>query len=152
MLNKYFAIGRLGGDPELRYSQSGSAFATFSLAVDDSYKDREGNKVDRTIWLRCTAFAKTAELLSEFVHKGSRLQVEGSLALNEWTDREGNQRKDLQLRLQNFTLLDKREQGENSGGNRPQASSKSSKSSGRAQDEDLPAFPSEYSGMDDVPF
>jgi single-strand DNA-binding protein len=162
MLNKYFAIGYLGGDPELRYGQSGTAFTSFSLAIDDSYKDRDDQKVKRTIWLRCTAFGKTAENLSQLLSKGSRVQVEGSLTLNEWTDREGNERKDLQLRLQNFTMLDKRErdQSENdsnsrstsaSGGNRSQASSNPA---GRRNLEDDygPAFPSEGSGMDDVPF
>jgi single-strand DNA-binding protein len=162
MLNKYFAIGYLGGDPELRYSQSGTAFASFSLAIDDSYKDRDEQKVKRTIWLRCTAFAKTAENLSQLLFKGSHVQVEGALTVNEWTDREGNERKDLQLRLQNFTMLDKRERDQNenephsrsastSGGNRNSASSKPA---GRRNQEDDygPAFPSEESGMDDVPF
>jgi single-strand DNA-binding protein len=167
-LNKFFGIGYLGQDVELRYTQGGDPFARFSLAVDDSYRDRAGDKVERTIWLRCVAFGKTAENAEKLLQKGSRVQVEGSLAVNKWTDKEGNEREDLQVRLQGFTALSRKQgQGDDSD-SRPAASATPSASSAPRQsngpaprnnaaprpqqnDDWGPTFPSE-SGMDDVPF
>jgi single-strand DNA-binding protein len=169
MLNKYFAIGYLGQDPELRYSQNGNPFASFSLAIDDSYKGNDGEKVQRTIWMRCTAFGKTAELVNEILAKGARVQVEGSMTVNEWTDRDGNARKDLQLKLQNFTALSPRQGQDRDGGAQAGTQAPAGRRNGsynggasaaakapagrRNENEDYgPAFPSEGSGMDDVPF
>lgn len=178
MLNKYFAIGYLGQDPELHYSQAGEPIGTFNLAVDDSYTDRQGEKVKRTIWLRCASFSKTAENVANYLHKGSRVQVEGSLSANEWTDREGNVRKDLQVRLQNFTNLSPREKEDgqdnqsssapapNGDGSRQPQSQRQQNVNGNNPNQrrrqpskrngydpaDENVFPSDAMGMDDVPF
>jgi single-strand DNA-binding protein len=159
MLNKYLAIGYIGKDPELRYSQNGNAFASFSVAIDDPYKGNDGEWVKRTIWMRCTAFGKVAENVNNVLAKGSRVQIEGSLQLNEWTDKDGNAHKDLQLRLQSFTALDKRQQdgnGYDSQSRAPAPAAGSRPASPQAQagrrDDFAPSFPSGDNGFDDIPF
>jgi single-strand DNA-binding protein len=151
MLNKYFAIGYLGNDPELRYSQSGDPFATFNLAIDDSYRRGE-EKIDRTIWMRCVSFGKTAENINNILYKGCRVQVEGSLSLNEWTDREGNARKDLQLRLQNFTSLTPKKDGGDQASRPAAHHAARSTAQTAAPAPDYPYGGVEGCGMDDVPF
>ena len=84
MLNKVMIIGRLGRDPELRYSQSGSPVCTFSVATDESYTDRDGNRVDRAEWHRVVVFQKAAENCSQYLTKGSLVFVEGSLQTRKW--------------------------------------------------------------------
>ena len=79
MLNKVMIIGRLGRDPELRYTQSGSPVATLNVATDESYMDRDGNKVERTEWHRVSVFQRQAENCANFLTKGSLVYVEGSL-------------------------------------------------------------------------
>ena len=167
MLNKVMIIGRLGRDPELRYSQSGSPVCTLNIATDESYTDRDGNRVDRAEWHRVVVFQKAAENRSQYLTKGSLVFVEGSLQTRKWQDQQGQDRYTTEIKAQRVQFLDKRgsEQSGMSGGseggysaprrpaqpggNRPQQRPQQ-----RQDDyEDLgPAFPSEASGMDDVPF
>ena len=84
MLNKVMIIGRLGRDPELRYTQSGSPVATLNVATDESYMDRDGNKVERTEWHRVSVFQRQAENCANFLTKGSLVYVEGSLQTRKW--------------------------------------------------------------------
>ena len=167
MLNKVMIIGRLGRDPELRYSQSGSPVCTLNIATDESYTDRDGNRVDRAEWHRVVVFQKAAENCSQSLTKGSLVFVEGSLQTRKWQDQQGQDRYTTEIKAQRVQFLDKRgsEQSGMSGrseggysaprrpaqpgGNRPQQRPQQ-----RQDDyEDLgPAFPSEASGMDDVPF
>lgn len=79
MLNKVMIIGRLGRDPELRYTQSGSPVASLNVATDESYTDRDGNKVERTEWHRVSVFQRQAETCANYLSKGSLVYVEGSL-------------------------------------------------------------------------
>ena len=84
MLNKVMIIGRLGRDPELRYTQSGSPVATLNVATDESYMDRDGNKVERTEWHRVSVIQRQAENCANFLTKGSLVYVEGSLQTRKW--------------------------------------------------------------------
>lgn len=173
MLNKVMIIGRLGRDPELRYSQSGSPVCTLNIATDESYTDRDGNRVDRAEWHRVVVFQKAAENCSQYLTKGSLVFVEGSLQTRKWQDQQGQDRYTTEIKAQRVQFLDKRggEQGGMPSGcgrqrRRLQRSPPScGGSAGRRQPspaapqqrqddyEDLgPAFPSEASGMDDVPF
>ena len=172
MLNKVMIIGRIGRDPELRYSQSGSPVCTLNIATDESYTDRDGNRVDRAEWHRVVVFQKAAENCSQYLTKGSLVFVEGSLQTRKWQDQQGQDRYTTEIKAQRVQFLDKRggEQGgmpsgaggseggysaprrpaaQQGGGSRPQQRPQQ-----RQDDyEDLgPAFPSEASGMDDVPF
>ena len=91
-LNRWEGIGRLGNDIELRFSPSGKAVANFSIAVDDSYKDKQsGQKVEQTEWVRCVAFDKSAEFLAQWLRKGARVLAVGKLRTREY-EKDGSKR------------------------------------------------------------
>jgi single-strand DNA-binding protein len=147
MLNKVMLIGRLGRDPELRYSQNGAPVATLNLATDESYTDREGNKVDRAEWHRVVVFQRSAENCANYLAKGSLIYVEGSLQTRKWQDQQGQDRYTTEVRAHRVQFLDRR----GDGGKQPQPGGRGTQSA--PDDEDYgPAFPSEASGMDEVPF
>lgn len=88
-LNKVLLIGRLGQDPEIRHTQNGAAVATFSIATNESWRDKEGNQQERTDWHNCVAFGATAEKYIEpYVKKGTLVSVEGTLQTRDWEDKE----------------------------------------------------------------
>lgn len=112
-VNKCIIIGTLGGDPEIRYTAGGTAVASFSLAVNESWKDKDGEKQERTEWVRCTAFGKVAEIIGEYCHKGGQLYVEGKLRTEKFTDKEGVERYITKVLVDQMQLLgDKRERAE----------------------------------------
>ena len=129
MLNKVQIIGRLGRAPELRYSQSGSPVCTLSVATDEGYTDRDGKKVDRTEWHRVVLYSKTAENCNQFLKKGSLVYIEGSLQTRKWQDQQGQDRFSTEIKAQRVQFLDKKDGGKSGS-----------------------SFPSESSGMDNVPF
>ncbi|WP_431482267.1 single-stranded DNA-binding protein [Pseudomonas solani] len=91
-LNRWEGIGRLGNDIELRHTPNGKAVANFSIAVDDSYKDKQsGQKVEQTEWVRCVAFDKSAEFLAQWLHKGARVLAVGKLRTREY-EKDGSKR------------------------------------------------------------
>ena len=158
-LNKVMLIGRLGRDPELRYTQSGSPVANFSMATDESYTDRDGNRVDRTEWHRVVVWSRQAEAVSNYLRKGSLVYVEGRIQTNKWEDRDGQTRYTIEIRADRVQFLDPKSRDadqEGYGGGQPRPAQQSSGQGRKPEpgpDEDLgPAFPSEASGMDDVPF
>ncbi|GAA4650667.1 hypothetical protein GCM10023116_29500 [Kistimonas scapharcae] len=92
-LNKVQLIGNLGDKPEVRYTPNGSAVATISIATSESYKDKQtGNKVEKTEWHRVVIFGKLAEIAQEYLHKGSKVFVEGKLQTRKWQDQQGQDR------------------------------------------------------------
>lgn len=96
MLNKCFFMGRLTRDPELRHTQSGTAVASFSIAVDRDFKDKTtGEKA--TDFIDVVAWRNTAEFVSRFFTKGSMAVVEGRLQLRDWTDKDGNKRRSAEV-------------------------------------------------------
>ena len=119
MLNKVMIIGRLGRDPELRYSQSGSPVCTLNIATDESYTDRDGNRVDRAEWHRVVVFQKAAENCSQYLTKGSLVFVEGSLQTRKWQDQQGQDRYTTEIKAQRVQFLDRKgdaPRGEGGGG------------------------------------
>ena len=142
-LNKVMIIGRLGQDPELRYATTGMAICRFSVATDESYQDRDGQRQEKTEWHRVVTFQKQAENCSNYLHKGSLVYVEGSLTTNKWTDQQGQTRYTTEIKAQRVQFLDKKDAGEQKPAHQQQ----------RPEDDDSgPAFPSESSGMDSIPF
>lgn len=139
-MNKVFIIGRLGKDPEVTNTQSGTTIARMSVATDESYKDKDGNKVDKAEWHRVVCFQQTAKNVQRFVGKGSLVCVEGSLQTVKWQDKDGNDKYATEIKAHRVQFLDRRGEGR---GNQPPA---------EAYDDNGPAFPSEAGGMDDVPF
>ncbi|MBU2753990.1 single-stranded DNA-binding protein [Acidithiobacillus sp. CV18-2] len=91
-VNKVILLGHLGRDPEMRYQPSGGAIANLNLATSETFKDREGNRQERTEWHRVVLFGRTAEIAGEYLKKGSMAYVEGRLQTRKWTDKEGQER------------------------------------------------------------
>ncbi|MCB2203705.1 single-stranded DNA-binding protein [bacterium] len=114
-VNKVMLIGNLGGDPELRYTESNIPVVSFSLATNESYKDQNGTLVERTEWHRCVAWRKLAELFGEYLKKGSKVYVEGKLQTRSWDDKDGNKRYMTEVVVNDFMFLDSR--GSGGGGN-----------------------------------
>jgi single-strand DNA-binding protein len=105
MLNKIQIMGRLGADPDVRYSQSGSALTTISVATSDTWKDKEGNKQERTEWHRVKFFGKLAEIAGEYLKKGRLIHVEGSIRTEKYTDKEGIERYSTDIIAKEMTMI-----------------------------------------------
>ena len=102
-LNKVLLVGRLGQDPEIRHSQDGNAIASFSIATNESWRDRDGNQQEKTHWHNCVAFGPTAEkYIQPYVTKGTLVCVEGTLQTRSWEDKEGNTRYTTEVVANNF--------------------------------------------------
>jgi single-strand DNA-binding protein len=172
MLNKVMVIGRLGKDPEVRYAANGTPIANLRVATDESYNDRDGNKVERTEWHTVVVFQRQAENCKTYLSKGSLIYVEGSLQTRKWQDQQGQDRYSTEIKASRVQFLDRKnsaasassgsEEGYGSGGRqggqggqgsqagkggKPQNDNKND-----PQDDFGSPFPSEASGMDDVPF
>lgn len=104
-VNRVTLVGRVGKDPEVRYTGGGQAVANFSLATDESYKNREGEKVKKTEWHRIVIWGKLAEIVEQYVTKGSLLYLEGRIESKEWEDREGLKRKDKDIICDKLRML-----------------------------------------------
>jgi single-strand DNA-binding protein len=152
MLNKVMLIGRLGRDPELRYTQAGAPVASLRLATDESYTDKDGNRVELTEWHSVSVFQRAAENCANYLAKGSLVFVEGSLQTRKWQDQQGQDRYTTNVKASRVQFLDRR--GEAGGRQAPAEEGEAPRKSKRKQqDDDLgPAFPSEAGGMDDMPF
>jgi single-strand DNA-binding protein len=104
-LNKVMLIGNVGKDPEIRYLPGGNAVANFSLATNESYKNKEGKVEERTEWHKLVAFGKLAEICSEYVSKGKQIYIEGRIQTREWQDKEGQRRFTTEVIALNMILL-----------------------------------------------
>ena len=111
MMNKVMIIGRLGADPELRYTQGGQPVCSLRIATDESYTDKDGNRVERTEWHSVVVFGKTADHCNQFLRKGSLVYVEGKLSTRKWQDQKGQDRYTTEIRAERVQLLEKRENG-----------------------------------------
>jgi single-strand DNA-binding protein len=104
-VNKVILVGRLGRDPETRYTSSGQAVCNFTLATDETYKDRAGERQKRTEWHRIVVWAKQAEIAQQYLHKGSLIYLEGRIQTRQWDDREGQKRTTTEIVATNFRML-----------------------------------------------
>ncbi|MBN2370537.1 MAG: single-stranded DNA-binding protein [Vicinamibacteria bacterium] len=98
-LNKVILIGNLGRDPETRYTQNGDPIANFSLATNEVWNDKSGQRQERTEWHRVEVFGKQAKIAQDYLRKGRQVYVEGSLRYDEWTDKDGNRRNTTRIRV-----------------------------------------------------
>jgi single-strand DNA-binding protein len=110
MLNKVQIIGRLGRDVELRQTPSGQSVASFTVATDESYTSRDGQKVEQTEWHRINIFGKQAELCGRFLGKGSLVYVDGRIRSRKWTDKEGIERTATEINADRVQFLDRKPQ------------------------------------------
>jgi single-strand DNA-binding protein len=110
-VNKVILVGNLGKDPEVRQTQSGSAVATFSIATNESWNNREGQREERTEWHRVVVFGKLADICGQYLKKGKQVYIEGRLQTRSWDDREGNKKYTTEIVASNMTMLGRAGEG-----------------------------------------
>jgi single-strand DNA-binding protein len=119
-VNKVILIGNVGRDPEIRFTQSGEPIANFTLATNEVWNDKSGQKQERTEWHRVEVFGKTAQVVRDYVTKGRPVYIEGSIRYEEWTDKDGNKRNTTRIRVSGpgsrLVLLGGRGEGGGGGG------------------------------------
>ena len=152
MVNKVILVGRLGRDPETRFTGGGQAVANFSVATDETYKDRNGERQKRTEWHKIVVWGKQAEIAQQYLKKGSLVFIEGRIQSREWQDKEGQKRTSFEIVANNFRMLGGRGDGGSGGGT----------GGGRGADDYEQAGPSEDAGTahgggpeisdEDIPF
>lgn len=114
-VNRVILVGNLGRDAETRFTSGGVAVVTFSMATTEVFKDREGQRQERTEWHRIKYFGKSAEAVVEYLKKGKQVYVEGRLQTDKYKDKEGNDRTSVEVRVDRLVLLG------SGGGGRPSA-------------------------------
>jgi single-strand DNA-binding protein len=148
-VNKVILVGYLGRDPETRFTSSGQAVANFSLATDESYKDRAGERQKRTEWHRIVVWGKQAEIAQKYLHKGSLVFVEGRIQTRQWDDRQGQKRTSFDIVCNNFRMLGGR--GE-AGGRAAPAAEPDADQSAPPHSEEPMSPPGGEIGEEDIPF
>src|SRR3990167_8099945 len=107
-VNKVIIIGNVGVEPEIRYMPSGDAITTVVVATSESWKDKQtGEKQERTEWHRITLFNKLGEIAGEYIHKGSKIYIEGRLRTRKWQDQQGQDRYTTEIVADNMQMLDR---------------------------------------------
>jgi single-strand DNA-binding protein len=104
-VNKVILIGRLGGDPELRYTADGSPVATFNVATSETWKDKSGNKQEKTEWHRVVAWRKLGEISAEYLKKGKLVYIEGKIQSREFEGKDGLKRKMYEIIASNMKMI-----------------------------------------------
>ena len=139
MINKVILVGRLGKDPEVRYTPDGTMVTNFTMATDENYKDKNGEKVQKTEWHRIVTFGKLAEICGNYLVKGKLVFVEGKIRTNSWDDKEGVKRYSTEIVANDMKMLDSKGQGQ---------------APGKANDTNYNSAPPPNSDtpMEDVPF
>jgi single-strand DNA-binding protein len=149
-VNKVFLLGNVGKDPEIRSTPGGTMVASFSLATADRQKDAQGNWTDKSEWHNLVAFNRTAEIIRDYVKKGTQLYIEGKIQTRSWDDKDSGQKKyRTEILVNEMTLL-----GKPGGGG--EASGGYSKSSSTSYDQRTPVSQPDYNDVgitdDDIPF
>jgi single-strand DNA-binding protein len=158
-VNKVTLLGNVGKDPEIRSTPSGVMVANLTLATSDRQKDAQGNWQDKTEWHNLKAFNRTAEIVRDYVKKGSKLYIEGKITTNSWDDKEsGQKRYKTEILVNELVLLSGREEG--AGGQGGYTRAASSSSSAASFDQRTPATAGGHDDFaqsaeisdDDIPF
>ena len=135
-LNKAMIIGNLGADPEIRYTQSGTAVANLRIATNEKWTDKNDQKQERTEWHKVVVFGRTAENCGKYLKKGRQVYVEGRIQTKDWEDKDGNKRYTTEIVAQNVTFLsggDSSSNGSGGGYNPP-----STNNGGNQYEDDIP--------------
>ena len=148
-VNKVILLGNVGKDPEIRSTGGGTMVANFTLATSDRQKDAQGNWQDRTEWHNMVAFTRLAEIVRDYVKKGSKLYVEGKIQTRSWDDKEsGQKRYRTEIIVNDVVLLSGRGEGDGGGGGQ--------RSNTTSFDQRAPVHNEEFAGTeitdDDIPF
>ena len=150
-VNKVFLLGNVGKDPEIRSTTGGMTVASFSLATADRQKDAQGNWTDKTEWHNIVCFQRTAEVVRDYVKKGSQILVEGKIQTRSWDDKTSGEKKyKTEILVNELTLLGGKPAGEGA------SSSGYSKSNTASYDQRTPSSQPDYADVgitdDDIPF
>lgn len=139
MYQQITLVGNLGNDPEMRYTASGVPVTGFSLAVNRTWVNQEGERQDKTTWFRVTAWRKLAETTSQYLSKGRQVLVIGEVEdPSTWTDRDGNQRASLEVTATTIKFIGSRTDAEMGSGMQAAPASAPAGGQGAASDEDIP--------------
>lgn len=111
-VNRVILLGNLGQDPEVRYMPNGEAVANFTVATSESWTDQQGQKQERTEWHRVVVYRKLAEIVNQYLHKGSKVYLEGKLQTREWTDQQGQKRYTTEIVCNEMQMLDGKPDGQ----------------------------------------
>lgn len=151
-LNKAMIIGRLGADPEVRYTQSNTAVATLSIATSERYKDKNGEQVENTEWHRVVAWGRLAEICQEYLKKGSLIYIEGPIQTREWDDKDGTKRYTTEIKALSMQMLG--DKGDSQGGGQRSQGSGRTGGGSQTQTEKAPVdLGRDFDDMDDdLPF
>jgi len=154
-INKVILIGNLGNDPDVRYAGNERAVANISIATSESWKDKNtGEKQERTEWHRIVFFGRLAEIVSEYLRKGSKVYVEGRLQTNKWQDKSGNDRYTTEIIASEMQMLDSK--GSTGGGQRNKGAADEYADTGSRRQERPAAASGASQGEDfaddDIPF
>ena len=123
-INKVILVGNVGADPEVRYLPSGAAATSLSVATSESWKDKQtGEKQERTEWHRVSCFNRLGEIAGEYIRKGSKVYVEGSLRTRKWQDAQGQDRYTTEIIASNIQMLDSKAGGSDASYAQPTESS-----------------------------
>jgi len=150
-VNKVILVGNLGKDPELRYTASGAAVATFSLATSERFKDRSGEQQEKTEWHNIVAWRQLAEICGKYLQKGRQVYIEGRIQYRSYDDRDGNKRYITEIVADQMQMLGRpgEEGGGSSGGySRPAPAKPAQQDNGPTTHYDEPPFNPD----DDIPF
>lgn len=162
-VNKFIGIGTVGKDPETRYLPSGGAVTNVSIAVNENWKDKDGQKQERTEWIRIVFFNKLAEIVNEYVRKGSKLYIEGRLKTRSW-EQDGITRYATEIIAGEMQMLDTRGGGSDSSSGDSQQQdyrghtgsnqqNPTTQHSGHAPAQSSPSRPADFDNFDDdIPF
>ena len=156
-VNKVTLLGNLGKDPEVKFLPSGQAVANFTIATSDRYKDKAGEWQDRTEWHNVVAYARTAEIVRDYVKKGNKVYVEGRLTTRSWDDKDsGKKVYRTEIVVNDLVLISGRGEGEGGGGSYSRQSSGAGSSSGDKSGGYAQQAPPDYGDTgitdDDIPF
>jgi len=119
MVNRVVLIGRLGADPEIKYTPDGTMVVNFRIATDESYKNRNGEKVSKSEWHRIIVWGKLAEICGNYLTKGSLVFIEGKLQTRSWDDKDGNKHSMTEIVASNMKRLDSRKNSDDGRGPDP---------------------------------
>lgn len=150
-VNKAILVGRLGKDPEVRHLDGNSVVANFSIATSESYKNKEGNRVESTEWHNIVLWGRLAEIAEQYLKKGDAIYIEGRLQTRSWEDQQGVKKYTTEIVGSNLQMLGGRNDGQSSGGGsttsaQPQQAAQPQQQPAQSQDANM-----EDPG-DDLPF
>lgn len=147
-LNKVMIIGRLGQDPELKYTPGGDAVCNFSVATSDKWTDKAGQQQEKTEWHRVVAWKKLAELCNQYLSKGRQSYIEGKLTTRSWDDKDGNKRYTTEIKASTVQFLGGNQNQNDQQVNQHQASNNQD-GAPKSQQE---TYPDSNFASDDIPF